>query len=1049
MLPSLITIDVIIEDSKTKALYDSGANISIISLHFLKTLKHRLYAPKSLIYSTMSGEDKVCGVTYLNTKIFNISKRVRYFVIDKRNYKYDLLLGLDLIRDFRLCQNSELQVFQASERNINGINKVITNTIVLHNNNMNENAKINEDITNTTVLHNKKNNESEIMIKWSEHIPVDKFNEKTLHLDANQRNKISELINRNASVFAKGQFDVGKVKGYEAHIQLMEDSYISKKPYRCSLDDGKEIERQVAELLKHGMIEESCSPFAAPVTLAFKKTGEGGVKEKTRMCIDFRGLNKILTPETYPFPLIDDIILKTRNCEWFSAFDINSAFWSIPICKKDRYKTGFVTQNGHWQWISMPFGLKNSPAIFQRILSGIIRRNKLSDFCVNYIDDVLIFSRTFEEHLQHLELLICAIYNEGFRFKFVKCTFATHSVQYLGHIIGRNSVRPLNDNLVSIRDFPTPKNRKNIRQFLGKVNFYHKFIENAATVLEEFHRLLRKDVPFKWTESCQDAFQKIKDYLTSSPVLAVFDRELPITIYTDASGVGIGAVLKQEQTDGVEKPVAFFSKKLNEHQRKQKAIYIEGLAVRESVKFWRYWLLGRHFKVVTDHKPLENLNLKSRTDEELGDLANYLLQYDFEIVYRPGTKNSEADCLSRNPVLNSDFGNDVPDILPVINLLEISDIKKSQIKLERSSLDIDFHGILVREYKGNKRILLDVSCGKQLIEKVHHRYGHIGVKHVYAILGRHYTFERMFPSIREYCASCITCLKNKTRTKKVNGLLGLLGPAKEPYEIMSLDTIGGFGGARSMKRYLHLLVDHFTRFAFVLTSKTQNASDFVKLINSVQKENKIGILLTDQYGGLGASEFENYLKKEKITHLFTALDTPSSNGINERLNQTLTNRIRCRINENNNNTLWTTIAHQCVEEYNATLHSVTQFAPSYLLYGIPNDIVPELFLNTSDLLADRRMAYNNILKNHEENKRRFDLKRVDTVFNVGDKVFVENGNKLNRHKLDEIRKGPFPIIRKLGNSVYEIDVGYKSCSKRLYHASKIVKIEVGDTSDSG
>ena len=161
----------------------------------------------------------------------------------------------------------------------------------------------------------------------------------------------------------------------------------------------------MAELLNHGMIHESRSPFASPVTLQYKSTGDGPTKEKTRLCIDFRDLNKLIVPESYPFPLIEDILAKTRNCSWFSTLDINSAFWSIPIRKEDRPKTGFVTSQGHYEWSSLPFGLKTAPAAFQRILSGIIHRHGLSSFVVNYLDDILLFSKSFEEHVKHLRLL--------------------------------------------------------------------------------------------------------------------------------------------------------------------------------------------------------------------------------------------------------------------------------------------------------------------------------------------------------------------------------------------------------------------------------------------------------------------------------------------------------------------------------------------------------------------------------------------------------------------------------------------------------------------
>ena len=180
------------------------------------------------------------------------------------------------------------------------------------------------------------------------------------------------------------------------------------------------------------------------------------------MCIDFRDLNKIVIPQAQPFPLIDDLIIKTRNCKCFTTLDINSAFWSIPLRIEDRQKTGFITQEGYFQWTCLPFGLKTSPAIFQRILSNIIRKYNLTDFSENYIDDILIFSESFEDHIEHIEKVIKAKVNEGFRLKFRKCTFAVESVKYLGHIIEHNTVRPVKDNLISIHNFPTPKTQKNI-----------------------------------------------------------------------------------------------------------------------------------------------------------------------------------------------------------------------------------------------------------------------------------------------------------------------------------------------------------------------------------------------------------------------------------------------------------------------------------------------------------------------------------------------------------------------------------------------------------
>jgi transposase InsO family protein len=524
----------------------------------------------------------------------------------------------------------------------------------------------------------------------------------------------------------------------------------------------------------------------------------------------------------------------------------------------------------------------------------------------------------------------------------------------------------------------------------------------------------------------------------------------PIFIYTDASGVGIGAVLKQTQADGSQKPVAYFSKKLSDAQKKKKAIYIESIAVRESIRYWRYWLIGRHFTVITDHKPLENLNLKARTDEELGDLANELLQFDFEILYRPGSGNHEADCLSRNPVLNSQSDSSQTNkIIPTLNFLSLGEIKHLQRNITPSSLDSTKQGIIFRTINGKSRIVLDRSAGEDLTHNVHSRFGHAGSKHVIAIIAKHFTFPKMYSLIREICTVCRTCIMNKSRRPLRCARMGFLGPASTPFQVMSLDTIGGFGTYHSSLRYMHLLVDHFTRYAYILCSKGQSAKTMSQLVDSVQKENKIGILLTDQYGGLSSDEFRSYCSQSGIRHVFTAVDSAFSNGLNERLNQTLVNRIRCVKHDESTSPRksWTALAHECVKQYNDSPHTVTRFAPSYLLLGKHVHIIPETISNPSDINLDRKIAFENTLRYHNYNKAIYDKCKCDVNFTVGDTVFVDNGSKLNRNKLDNVRISPFPISRKVSNNVFEVIVNNGPLGKRLYHASKILRSPItGDSS---
>ncbi len=257
---------------------------------------------------------------------------------------------------------------------------------------------------------------------------------------------------------------------------------------------------------------------------------------------------------------------------------------------------------------------------------------------------------------------------------------------------------------------------------------------------------------------------------------------------------------------------------------------------------------------------------------------------------------------------------------------------------------------------------------------------------------------------------------------------------------MSLDTIGGFAGNNSPKKYLHLLADHFTRYAFTVTSTNQKTPDFIKLLNIVlNKGHKIKNLLTDQYTGINSAEFKNFCKDKDINLIFTAVDSPSSNGLNERLNQTLINRLRCKINENKENRKrpWSGLLNQCVSEYNDTIHSVTKFSPNYLLNGKKLSFLEISNNVNSDLINDRKIVFENSQKSHFRNKRKFDKKRKNINFEVGDLVYVNHGNPLNKNKLQEIRIGPFKISQKISNLIYQVDSGFQKRESNVYHVSKM------------
>lgn len=987
------------------AVYDNGANVTILNHKIAEELKINLQNVKS-IFRTLGGISFSTARAKINLKIGEISDQLETYVVKHKEWPYDLLIGLDTIRKFKLIQDERLRILQ----------KIDENQMIL-------------------LADSPNLDEEEIEINFNENIPVEEFQAYLHHIeDEEKREQIEKLIKKYKHKFAKDKFDIQKVKTKEAEIRLIRDEYVNSRPYKCSWPDEVEINQQITKLLNADLIQESESPFASPVTLAYKK--EDG--KRTRLCIDFRKLNQLVVPDCQPFPTIQDIIDRVVNCEYFTTLDINSAFWCIMLKKEDWEKTAFVTKSGKFEFKVLPFGYKNSPAIFQRILSNIIRRNGLQEFCVNFIDDILIFSKSWYEHIQHIEKFLEALDKEGFKLKLSKCTFGAQSVTYLGHNISKNKVSPAQDNLVTIQNLKTPSDKTGVRSILGSINFYSKYIPNSASQFEPLHHLLRKGVPFIWTKECENCFQSIKDYMCSSPILTIYDANKPVIIETDASYQGIGAALKQPDVEGFLHPVAYFSRKLSATEKKMEVIYLECRAIKDAIKFWQYYLIGREFLVYSDHKPLENLRTKSRTDERLGDLVHYLSQFNFKIIYKPGKTNVLADLLSRNPILEY-FENE--DAVKTVNLADFNEILHDQRKMRAEQKTQEklesYQGLYYKKWKDKSRILVSQELGKKIIERIHKEYGHIGIQHMLATIRPHYYFKNLDKMVYEYCRNCHTCVENKTRRGQAIGLLSRLGPATRPFQIMSVDTVGGFSGYGSTARYMHLLEDHFTRYIWISTSKGQTAHEFIRLVKPLAETQDIMMLLADQYTGIDSEKFKEYLEKRGIQIVFTSTDCASSNGLNERANQTLVNRIRCQKNTSNHKRAWTTIAQECVAQYNKTVHSSTGFTPEYLLYGKKQQISPFSDNHNSTLQEDREQAFLNSTKSFEVNKKRVDKTRKEHQFQIGDLIYVEKGNRLNRGKLDPIREGPFKIIRQISSTFYEVSTDRRRRNSNYFHSSKL------------
>lgn len=410
---------------------------------------------------------------------------------------------------------------------------------------------------------------------------------------------------------------------------------VSKAPYRLAPAEMKELKEQLQDLLDKGFIRPSFSAWGAPVLFVRKKDGS------MRLCIDYRELNKLTVKNKYPLPRIDDLFDQIEGATVFSKIDLRSGYHQLRIKEADVHKTAFRTRYGHYEFLVMPFGVTNAPSIFMDLMNRVFHPY-LDQFIIVFIDDILVYSRTREEHAGHLRITLQLLASKQLYAKFSKCEFWLERISFLGHIISKDGVEVDPAKVEAVRDWPVPKSVTEIRSFLGLAGYYRRFIHGFAKLAGPLTALTKKYARYDWSNECQEGFEKLKQALIEAPVLTLPTEGKEFTIYTDASRQGLGAVLMQDM-----KVIAYASRQLKEHEGNYPTHDLELAVVVYALKIWRHYLYGARCEIYTDHKSLKyfftqkELNMRQRRWLEL------VKDYDCSINYHPGKANAVADALSR------------------------------------------------------------------------------------------------------------------------------------------------------------------------------------------------------------------------------------------------------------------------------------------------------------------------------------------------------------------------------------------------------------------
>ena len=677
----------------------------------------------------------------------------------------------------------------------------------------------------------------------------DKLDLSNTSLNELELHKIKKLITKYNHLFSISGKAVSCTSDVTHTIDTGDCRPINQVPYHASNGERGIIEEQISEMLRNKVISYSKSPWASCVVLVKKKDGT------IRFCVDYRRLNKITKKDVYPLPRIDDCLNALGRAKYFSTFDLASGYWQIPMNKQDKEKTAFVSHCGLFEFNVMPFGLCNAPATFQRFMDKCFAGLKWSS-CLIYLDDIIVFSSTFEEHLRDLENVFKRLEEAGLTLKPSKCYICQKKLIYLGHEISAEGIGPDPNKVKAIKDMRVPQNKTELRSYLGMCSYYRKFITDFAKIASPLHQLTHDDCEFTWIDKHQEAYNQLKSRLINPPILSHPNFDFPFIIQTDASYEGLGAVLCQN-IDGKERVIQYISRTLQSNEGKWCTREIEALGIIFACETFRPYIIGTKFLIETDHESLTWLQ-EAKSPARLVRWSLRLSEFDFEIRHKRGLANCNADGLSRLPVANTyeissdnlesyfmmvksktniEISNEVNEIdfakeqkqdlllRPIYCILHKTPTKETKHYFDIYELR---NSVIYRKStdKYGPRLVIPQHLREMILEKHHNDIlsAHVGRDRVYGMICKRYYWLGMSDDIRRYVNSCLDCNKRKPPQPLVNGELVPV-KATYPFEIVSIDIMGPFKTTPRQNKYILVCVDVFTNWVEAAPIKYKEAED--------------------------------------------------------------------------------------------------------------------------------------------------------------------------------------------------------------------------------
>ena len=866
-------------------------------------------------------------------------------------------------------------------------------------------------------------------------------------LNDEEKTRFRKMLKRNRNSLAFTMAELGECKLIPMVIKVDEtEGVVSSRPYRYSPQKMDIIDEQVKQLLDVGVIEPSESAWRSPLVVVQKKDG------KPRLCTDFRMLNMITRKDKFPIPTARSLFLYMayKKPTMWSALDLLSGYHQCSIEHYSRKYTAFETPMGVYQYRRVPFGLIGAPWHFTKVMA-IALRGLIPRVCLAYLDDVIVYDTSFEEHVRSVEMVLVALCNAGLKLKPSKCEWCRDEIKFLGHVVNAKGVQTQQETVLKVQSFNRPHNQKTVKSFLGLCNYYRSFVPNFAKIAGPLYKLYKKDIEFKWTDACEDSFEVLKEALTSAPLLIHPDIGGHFHVLSDASDTACGAAVCH-QMNGLYRPVAYWGTTLRDAELNYTVTEKEALAVIKCLKEYEDMLQGAKVTIVTDHKPLIPLlqSAYKAPSARLKRWALALTDFDYEIQYEPGVTHFLPDFLSRvqsviheDPEYEPEVGcelfamelrqeelttsqiiveqNRDPECRQLIDYLEQGVLPSGELEARKvinqaESMSIEEPGVLCKvsrtNHKGENpvsrfkyRMVIPKTLVKRVLSLLHEDVfagGHVGVNALQAKVIDKFYWGRMQSDILSYVRACERCSLRK-RAPRYKAEAKSWDTPSRPWQVVQCDFIGPLKKASNGARYIMTFIDLLTGWpeAFCTKDSTAPTAAEVFLYQIVCRYGRVERLHTDRGATFLSDLFREITTRVACRQTFTTGGMPTGNARVERMHKTLETIIGCYINNGHEN--WPDLVPIALWTIRSTTSVRTGFSPFTLTFGrdpvsmglpeggnTPESLNDhEWFMQTRDNLALFRHIAKDVVAKYEKGMRdKLDEHARPTQFLEGDLVYM-------------------------------------------------------------